>query len=275
MTGYFSIKMRASRILNPDEPDMQPIQEHVSGAERIILKEEIDEISTALIHRAQNHDNGVPDFINLKIQGINPETITYVPSLPVYLVQVSDHIEAQKVCKTLLEIAGISPHSIDHACEFLENGDTHGRGLAGALVMDSSSAAIRNPDDKGIRATTMDFTPSAHHKIQEILTLYELSHTRLKEALVLATKVAYAPCARAELCYSDNPDYHIGYISITGKGYFRIPYLKSLSAKGGRVFFVDTVDFSWESYSRYIRSTPVLIDRISPFNRNFSLDQIV
>ena len=265
MTGYYSIKMRASRDSFQDDLDKPPVHEHISGAERIILKEEIDEISTHLIHRAQNHEKGVPDFINLKIQTINPDTIEYVMSLPVFMVQVSNHTEAQKACRALLQRAGISLHAIEYACEFLEHGTQQGKGLSGALVMDTSSSLIKNPDGKGVRATTMDFTPTAHREIDGMLEQYGLSHSRLKEALVLATKVAHAPCARAELCYSDNPDYHVGYVAITGKGYFRIPHLKTPSAQGGRVFFVHDDGFSWESYSRYLQSTPVLIDTISPF----------
>lgn len=262
-------------MLIQTDTETEPLHEHISGAERIILKDEIDSISSALIHRAQNHDNGSPDFINLKIQIVKPETIEYISSLPVFLVQVSDHESAQMICRTLLEKTGLSTHSIDKASEFLENGDKQGRNLSGALVMDITSGLTKNPDKKGIRATTMDFTPSAHQSIDKLLAKHNLSHTRLKEALVLATKVAYAPKARAELCYSDNPNYHIGYVSIAGIGYFRIPYLKSLSAKGGRVFFVDNDGFSWESYSRYMRTTPILIDRISSFHENFSLDHIV
>lgn len=275
MTGYYSIKMRASRILIQDNPGTDPVHEHISGAERIILNDEIDTISSELIHRAQNHGNGAPDFINLKIQIIKPETIEYISSMPVFLVQVSDHKSAQQVCRTLLEKLGISNISINKTSEFLENGNKQGRNLSGALVMNLSSGLTKNPDEKGIRATTMDYTPSAHQIIDKLLQQHNLSNTRLKEALVLATKVAHAPNARAELCYSDNPDYHIGYVSITGIGYFRIPYLKSPSAKGGRVFFVDNDNFSWESYSQYMRTIPILINRISSFNVSFSLDQIV
>jgi len=257
--------MRASRDSFQENPDNQPVHEHISGAERIIQKEDIDEISTHLIHRAQNHEKGVPDFINLKIQVINPDTIEYVTSLPVFMVQVPDHSAAQIACRVLLQQAGVSSHAIEHAWEFLEHGDQQGKGLSGALVMDTSSSSVKNPDGKGVRATTMDFTPSAHREIDGMMKQHGLSHSRLKEALVLATKVAYAPGARAELCYSDNPDYHVGYVAITGKGYFRIPHLKTPSAQGGRVFFVHEDGFSWESYSRYLRSTPVLIDTISPF----------
>jgi len=275
MNGYYSIKMRASRDSFQDDPDKQPVQEHISGAERIIQKKDIDEISTHLIHRAQNHEKGVPDFINLKIQAINPDTIEYVTSLPVFMVQVPDHTVAQNTCRALLQRAGISSHAIEYACEFLEHGDQQGKGLSGALVMDTSLSSVKKPDGKGVRATTMDFTPSAHREIDGMLERHGLSHSRLKEALVLATKVAHAPCARAELCYSDNPDYHVGYVAITGKGYFRIPYLKTPSAQGGRVFFVHEDGFSWESYSRYLQSTPILIDTISPICMNLSCNEIL
>jgi len=275
MPGYYCIKMRASRISDQGDPDSEPVHEHISGAERIILKEEIDIVSRALIHRAQNHANGVPDFINLKIQSVKPDNIEYISSLPVFLVQVPDHLSAQIACRHILQNADISLQSIEYASDFLMNGDSQGKGLPGALVMDSSSTLIKNPDEKGIRATNMDLTPSAHRIMDDILRDHDLSHTRLKEALVLATKVAHAPSAMAELCYSDNPNYHIGYVSVTGKGYFRIPHLKPSSAKGGRVFFVKNEGFSWDEYSRYLRKTPVLIDRISPFFTDYSLDQLL
>jgi hypothetical protein len=56
MTGYYSIKMRASLVLTHDDPDVESVLVHISGAERIIQKQEIDAMSTALIHRAQNLD---------------------------------------------------------------------------------------------------------------------------------------------------------------------------------------------------------------------------
>lgn len=275
MATYYSIKMRASRSSRDKNPDLAPISEHISGAERIILEENIDEISMVMIHRARNHEKGEPDLINLKIQAIDQDTIEYVPSLPVIMVRVPDHTTAQNVCRALLLKAGISPHVIEYACGFLENGNQEGRGLSGALVIDTSSSLVVNPDGKGVRATTMDFTPTAHREIDTQLERYDLTRSRLKEALALATKVAYAPYARAELCYSDNPDYHVGYIAIPGKGYFRIPHLKSPSARGGRVFFIHGDGFSYDEYSRYLRSTPVLIDQISPFFMNLPYNEIL
>lgn len=273
MTGYYSIRMRASR--NIPGPDDKPVPEHISGAERIIHKEEIDDVSMQLVRRARSHDKGVPDFINLKIQAVDEENIEYISSLPVFMVRAPDHSAAQEVCRALLLKAGISPQAIENACGFLENGDEQGKGLSGALVMDGAASTIENPDKKGVRATMMDYTAAAGGMIDRVLETHNLTGSRLKEALVLATKVAHAPYARAELCYSDNPDYHVGYLAIPGTGYFRIPHLKSPAARGGRVFFVHGENFSWDAYSRYLRSTPVLIDQISPFYMDLSRNEIL
>lgn len=275
MAEYYSIKMRASRGFRDKSPGQKPVSEHISGAERIVVKERIDDVSMLFIHRASKHEKGFPDFINLKIQAIDKDSIEYVASLPVFMIQVPDYTAARKACKALLLKSGISTDAIENGCEFLEKGYQDGRGLSGALVMDGSSSSILNPEGKGVRATTMDFTDDAHGEIDSMLGRYDLSHSRLKEALVLATKVAHAPYARAELCYSDNPDYHVGYVAIPNKGYFRIPHLKTPSSMGGRIFFVHGDNFSWDIYSRYLRNTPVFIDKISPFYMNLPYNKIL
>ena len=77
MAEYYSIKMRASRspLHRNYGQDKEYILEHISGAERIILEEKIDEVSMFLLHRARSHEKGIPDFINLKIQLIDNDAI--------------------------------------------------------------------------------------------------------------------------------------------------------------------------------------------------------
>jgi 6-carboxyhexanoate--CoA ligase len=240
------------------------VSEHISGAERLTSPYTLNEISTQFINRAISHDKGIPDVINLKIEFIPAKSIIRQISLPVFSFRTNNHAEADTICTALLMKAGISPTSIKAGIGWVNSGNLEGRAFSGAFIMDRSSSQVLNPEMKPVRATTMDYTLTAHAQIDEILIQNGLAGTRLKEALVLATKVAHAPSALAEFCLSDNPGYHTGYVALTGIGYFRIPFLKKRQAVGGRIFFVDGQNFNWDTYSRYMRETAVLIDRISP-----------
>ena len=58
----------------------------------------------------------------------------------------------------------------------------------------------------------------------------------MREALVLATKVQSCPGIVGELCWSDDPDYTVGYVACNGI-YHRIPNMKEMGNPiGGRVF---------------------------------------
>lgn len=59
--GLYSIKMRASK-------ESKGVNQHISGAEKIVEKEDIDSYCSKLVKRALEHSKGNPDFINLKIE---------------------------------------------------------------------------------------------------------------------------------------------------------------------------------------------------------------
>ena len=66
-----------------------------------------------------------------------------------------------------------------------------------------------------------------------------LNNTTVKEALLLASKVASCRDILAEICVSDDPDYTTGYIASRKFGYLRILNIKKTGSMcGGRVFFV-------------------------------------
>ncbi len=65
------------------------------------------------------------------------------------------------------------------------------------------------------------------------------AHSRIKEALALASKVSWHPAAIAELCWSDDPDYITGYVASKKLGYQRITAMKEYGAEAGcRVFLL-------------------------------------
>jgi 6-carboxyhexanoate--CoA ligase len=61
---------------------------------------------------------------------------------------------------------------------------------------------------------------------------------RVKEALMLATKVSAHPATVAELCWSDDPEYITGYVASKKQGYQRIMKLKEYAHEGSRIPFV-------------------------------------
>ena len=82
----------------------------------------------------------------------------------------------------------------------------------------------------------------------------------MREALVLASKVQSAEGIVGELCWSDDPDYTVGYVACNGV-YHRIPNMKKLGSHiGGRVFFVQP-EIDRESVIEYLEKAPVLVQR--------------
>ena len=72
--SIYSLKMRASKHTGS-------IQEHVSGAEKILPQQELPQQMEALLSRALHHAKGKADFINLKIEAVAPENLKYIEAL--------------------------------------------------------------------------------------------------------------------------------------------------------------------------------------------------
>ena len=91
--------------------------------------------------------------------------------------------------------------------------------------------------ERGVRASKMDCVNSRGY--DEYMQARGLTGDHVREALVLASKVAGAEGMVAELCWSDDPYYVTGYVASPLYGYRRIPVMKERgSGIGGRVFFV-------------------------------------
>ena len=83
----YAVKMRASK------GDI-----HLSGAERLVEKEQILPVSQSLLKRALNHANGSADAVHLKIEAVERSTVLHVPSLSVAEASATDTDEADEVC---------------------------------------------------------------------------------------------------------------------------------------------------------------------------------
>lgn len=93
----YSVRMRASQ----DE-------RHVSGAERIVEEEEIQETLLSLVERAQSHERGKPDFINISIEEIKAP-VKHLTSLPITLVNVGDAASGKNAAEKNTSLPRDSP----------------------------------------------------------------------------------------------------------------------------------------------------------------------
>ena len=87
----YAVKMRASKG-----------DAHLSGAERLVGKEQIFSVSQSLLQRALNHANGNADAIHLKVEAVERSEVLKVPSLPVTEASAANTDEAFSVLKRLL-----------------------------------------------------------------------------------------------------------------------------------------------------------------------------
>ena len=221
--------------------------EHISGAEGIYEKSEIQKICKKYIKRALTHPRGKPDEIVIAIEKIKqkPKTISL---LPVATLKCNSPEKARKIITQKLESLGISKKAIDNGFVVLNSKKTM-RGAS--LILLKSGARVEPDKERGVRVSRMGIEKSTEKKLSKILsnivipakagiqtpsdrkngtdgfrvkpgmtnshfTRMKINTTRLrrvKEALILTSKAAACADIIAEVCISDDPDYTTGYIA--------------------------------------------------------------
>ena len=242
MAELYSVRMRAAQG-GPHEKGGH----HISGAERIVKLEEVGAIAQVLADRALHHSKGTADFINITVDLIPSNEITYIDCLEVEEHRTKTIAAAHQLANKLLQGADITEVAIQNAITLLKGLDSS---MRGAMLVDATTGKRIDEGNRGVRVSHMDSFDSE--------ALGDNDHMR--EALVLASKVKSAEGIVGELCWSDDPDYTVGYVACNGT-YHRIPNMKELgSAIGGRVFFVRS-DIDRDSVIEYLEKTPVLVQR--------------
>ena len=231
----YSIKMRASKN-----------GKHISGAERIVDKDEIEETVKEIVRRALTHENGMPDFINVKIEEIK-ENIEYINHLPIITIHCKDKEEAREKAKEILKNEGIPDNIIDYAFKIIDKG-----GMRGAAILNLKGERLEPDKERGVRVKNIDTTKELKEKILK----ENLGTERTVDAIAIASKVIHLGVV-AELCTSDNKSYTTGYVA-TKNGYFRITNLKKEGDSGGRVFFVKD-DVNIEDLINKLENKPFII----------------
>ena len=251
----YSIKMRCSKG-GPHEEGGK----HISGAERILHENEVEQELINVYRRAITHERGKPDFINFKIEEIDENDIIYKKRLNINQHQVNSKEEGLSLANELLKENEVSEVSAEKAIQALLNLEDS---MHGAMLFDKDSG--ERIDDKGMKGVRVTGIASADiTKYKESLKNDGREGLHLEEALILASKIASCKGIVAELCWSDDPSYVIGYVG-TKDNYERIPILKDKgNPVGGRVFFVDTKqlddDYTLDDLIAYLEKQVVLIE---------------
>ncbi|MDQ0245034.1 6-carboxyhexanoate--CoA ligase [Bacillus fengqiuensis] len=227
---------------------------HVSGGERIGQKADLHELVSEMLTKSLNHSRGDCDFIQVVVEKLQDVEIQTIKPLPVSTDDAQSVQEGRDTAAAHLSTLGVSDTAIKQGFILLEQ-STNQRG---AIILDGlTGERLDHRELKGVRVSRMDWDAKAWK--QWTSSHESLGSPRIREALVLASKVSSSPYTMAELCWSDDPDYVTGYIANATIGYKRItPLKKAGSPCGGRIFFVKQ-NCPIEDYIAYLEETPVWI----------------
>ena len=232
---------------------------HISGIERIVDEDEVELEIIKAYKRARKHERGDSDFINIKIEKISESDIIYKDKLDIKQHNVESKDEGLNLAREILQSAGVSEKACEIAIQSILNLK---ESMHGAMLIDKDTGErldVRGM--KGVRVTGIGSADINDYK--KALKSNVDFGLHLEEALILASKVAGARGIAAELCWSDDPNYLIGYVA-ANDNYERIPIMKDKGNPiGGRVFLVDTdqfdEDYTLDDLIEYLEEQVVLI----------------
>jgi 6-carboxyhexanoate--CoA ligase len=237
---------------------------HVSGAERLVPREEAVEAASALFARGWSH--AAADRLTVSVETVAASALVRKRALPVRTVMTRTPEGATECTIALLGGCGVASVLAARTLKLLRAGPgPAGRPMRGAMIVDAVSGERLEPDlGKGVRVSHMDFSRAAQEVLAAALSAIGIEGHRPMEALALATKAATTPGTVAEVCISDDPTYTTGYVASARLGYVRLPHIKAKGSKaGGRALFVDGNALDLKAYVALLRTEPVLVDAIA------------
>ncbi len=245
--------MRASKTVVGRKGSQQAI--HISGAEGLYNFSEIKRIAGDYLLRAMSHPKGRPDKVVITMERIWGKP-ALIPLLPFSTMPCASPEEARKAIQKLLSGAGISRKAIRNGIRVVTGGAT----MRGASLIYDQSGVRAEPDmERGIRVSRIGIQKDSKRRLSRRLSKDGINTTTVKEAIVLASKVASCAGVTAELCISDDPDYTTGYVASRRLGYVRITNIKQEgSHSGGRVFFIQEGS-AVRGVIRYLEERPVVV----------------
>jgi len=224
----YSIRMRAAAG-GPHEQGGR----HVSGWERLVLRDEVAPAVLAAIQRGRA--GGEADFLSVTVERVPLEAIARAPVLPVTSIPTASVAESRAEIRRRLARAGVGPRALAAAEALFASGSA----MRGAALLDAETGARLDADRaRGVRVSRVDYAPEQREAILASLRSQGLTHHRVAEAVALASKTIWAG-ALAEVGWSDDPEYVAGYVATEREGYVRFPAVKEQGdTRGVRVILV-------------------------------------
>lgn len=261
MAELYSVRMRSARG-----------DYHISGAERLVPGPDIPQVAAELVKRAQDHERGVADFINVVVEKVDKARLLTVPALNVTTIVTGDYGEGRTYAGRLLDRIGIPAAIVEQAMRLLTD---PAQQMRGAVLLDiAHGARLEDDQERGVRASRMDACHRRRGEFVRRLQAAGLAGEHTREALILATKVCHGPGVAAELCWSDDPGYTAGYVASRKYGYVRFPHLKPPGLpQGGRVFFFDPQAGDCRAAITYLEKQPVLVEPVQRINPPMSWEE--
>ncbi len=228
---------------------------HISGAEGLYDREEIAGIVREYALRALNHPRGEPDTIVVTVERVRQEP-TPAPLLSIETIPCASPAEGREILLRELASLGVSGRAFSCGWKMLHSG----KSMRGAALVTAETGRRREPDrERGVRVSRLGIERTAERRLMRRLARLGINTATVREALVLASKVASHPDILAELCISDDPDYTTGYLASRRTGYRRIKNIKHPGEMhGGRVFFIRE-GAAVEGLIAYLEKKPVII----------------
>jgi 6-carboxyhexanoate--CoA ligase len=242
--------MHASRLVGATKS-------HVSGAERLVLECDFAATFNVMSERAMSRS---ADHFTVSAERVAMGECQHAACLGVQTVIADNSDEAANFAKSMLSRIGVSSNVASLALRAITDGlGANGASLRGASLWDRSTGDRLEPNlERGIRASRFDYSAEGALAVDAALQAQSLTHFRVREALAMATKTSWSG-VMAELCWSDEPEYHTGYIASPNFGYLRMPGFKPDGARGGRIFFVNRTDDNLQEIIHRLEKKYVLI----------------
>jgi 6-carboxyhexanoate--CoA ligase len=249
--------MRASmKAIGGNRGAASPVSIHISGAEGIYGEAEISNICSEFMTRAFSHPRGRPDKVVITIEEIIERPIK-APLLPIKALACASPEEAWELIRQYLMELGVSGKALKTAFKVV----TSENAMRGAAIVTVRTGKRMEPDRiRGVRVSRLGIEAKSRVKLSRRLSRMHINSPTVKEALVLASKVASCQDVIAEMCISDNPDYTTGYLASRTLGYLRISNIKNPGGmNGGRVFFVSD-DADIDKVVAWLERKPVILE---------------
>jgi 6-carboxyhexanoate--CoA ligase len=208
---------------------------HISGAEGLYDVADLAAAGAKYIKRAIGHSRGMPENIVITLEKVKTRPVI-APLLRVSTENCENPNAAWDTVRHYTSRLGVSGPALALAEKILFSKNS----LRGAALISTETEQRLDPDtEKGVRVSRLGICKTSASKLEKELATLNINTPTVKEALILASKVASCKDIVAEICISDDPDYTTGYVASRSLGYVRIPNIKKRgSMHGGRIFFL-------------------------------------